>query len=76
MAQTCAGGLNCDPPPCEISPEQPAGERLPEQCRKGSVAPLVERFEATLPLYAHGPATEVLKQENVDWKERNCPSYY
>ena len=39
-----------DTPPCKIRPKEPAGEQLPAQCRKGSVAPLVERFEAPLPL--------------------------
>ena len=59
--QTCAGGLNYDPPPCDYKPEGPSRERLPAQCRKGSVAPLVERFEATLPLYAPGPTTAVFE---------------
>ena len=56
--RTCAGGLNYDPPPCDYKPEEPARERLPAQCRKGSVT-RGDRFEATLPLYAQGPATAV-----------------
>ena len=74
-------GPQLRPPALQDQPEEPAGERLPKQCRKGSVAPLVERLEATLPLYVHGPATDVLKRKwmglwIVDWKDRNWPSYY
>ena len=69
MAQTCAGGLNHDPPRRRSSPIKPAAEeRLPRKCRKGGVAPLVERFEATLPLQALDPATSVLESENENLK--------
>ena len=44
VARTCAGGLNNDPPPCNIRLRKPACEQQAEQCRKGSVAPLVMAF--------------------------------
>ena len=67
MAQTCAGGLNHDPPRRRNSPTTSAAEeRLPRQCQKGGVAPLVERFEATLPIQALDPVTYVMKWGNVD----------
>ena len=46
------GGPQLRPPALQEKPEKPAREQLPTQYRKGGVAPLVERFQATLPLYA------------------------
>ena len=41
VAQTCAGGLKNDPPPCKTRLPKPALVQPARQCRKGSVAPLV-----------------------------------